>query len=95
MVVTAQLALWSSTSGRRHSVHSLHRLKGKSLHNLRLLASVAIGVLLLAASAGSAKEPVKYHHGVIIRFRGRDRSRAEKRIFTASWMPPSNRAPTW
>ena len=40
------------------------------MHNLRLLASVAIGVLLTAALEGFAKEPVRCHRGVIIRFEG-------------------------
>ncbi len=41
------------------------------MHNLRLLAFVAIGLLLLAAPKASAKEPPKkYDHGVIIRFEG-------------------------
>ncbi len=40
------------------------------MHNLRLFSSVAVGVFLLAAPVGSAKEPVKYNRGVIIRFQG-------------------------
>jgi membrane-bound serine protease (ClpP class) len=45
--------------------------KDKSLHILRLLSCVAIGVFLLAAPQGFAAEPARtYHHGVIIRFRG-------------------------
>ena len=31
---------------------------------------MALGMFLLAAAEGIAKEPVKYHHGVIIRFEG-------------------------
>ncbi|MGO9108246.1 MAG: NfeD family protein [Thermoguttaceae bacterium] len=37
---------------------------------LRLLSPIAIGALLLACPEGFAKEPVKYHHGVLIRFQG-------------------------
>jgi len=45
-------------------------LEGKSLHILRLVSCLAIGVLLLAVPEGSAKEPAKYKLGVIIRFQG-------------------------
>jgi membrane-bound serine protease (ClpP class) len=46
-------------------------LKDKSLHNLRLISSLVIGALLLAAPQGSAKEPAKtYRHAVVIRFEG-------------------------
>ena len=75
-------------------INSALRRKDNSLHNLRLLSTVAIGVLLLAAPAGFAKEPVKYHHGVIIRFEGEIRPGLEA-ISIASWTPPRNRAPTW
>lgn len=46
------------------------RWKGKSLYKLRLLTSLAMGVLMLAVPEGSATEPARYHHGVIIRFEG-------------------------
>ena len=65
-------------SGGRASIVEVHNrsmmvrwhLKGTSLLNLRLLSCVAIGMLLLAAPQVSAKEPVKYRHGVIILFQG-------------------------
>ena len=45
--------------------------KDRSLHNLRLFSCVAMGVLLLAAGEGYAKESAKaYHHAVIIHFEG-------------------------
>jgi len=45
-------------------------LKGKFLLALRLVTSVAVGAILLAAPEASAKEPVTYHRGIIIRFQG-------------------------
>ncbi len=68
-------------TGRKCDNKGLRHLKGKSLHNLRLLSSVAIGALLLAAPNSFAKEPVKYHHGVIIRFQGEIGPRLQRYLY--------------
>jgi membrane-bound serine protease (ClpP class) len=57
--------------GTLANIHSFSRyLKDESLHCLRLISPVVIGIFVLAASQVSAKDPVKCQHGVIIRFEG-------------------------
>ena len=59
---------YSALKHHRAVIHPGFRTK--SLHILRFVSCVALGVLLLAAGVGPAAEPVTYHHGVIIRFEG-------------------------